>query len=357
VTQQTRSRRIALLPGDGIGQEITDQGVKALQAVGKRFGHRFETQEFPVGWKAIDAYGQALPDDIRQACATFDAVFLGAVGLPDRDETLPQEQRPERAVLLPLREGNYANLRPVWQPEFMAPAGTKAVDILIVRELNGGIYTGQPRGRREVEGVDEAFDTMRYSRPEIERIAVLAFESAMHRGKKVCSVDKANILASSALWREVVTDVGRRYPRIELRHQLVDSAAPQLVQHSEELDVLVTGNMFGDILSDLAGVLAGSLGMLPSACVGGKVGLFEPAHGSAPDIAGRDLANPVASILTMGMLLEHAFAMHTEAEALRNAVLSVLEKGRRTVDIMSEGMRQVGCSEMGDLIAEAIEAS
>jgi 3-isopropylmalate dehydrogenase len=355
MTETTRYR-IALLPGDGIGQEITDEAVKILRAVGRRFGHTFDTIEYPIGWKAIDAYGQALPDEIREACASHQAIFLGAVGLPGRDETLPQEQRPERAVLLPLREGNFANLRPVWQPECMARPGKEAVDILIVRELNGGIYTGQPRGRGETGGVVEAIDTMRYSQPEIERIVALAFEAAMHRGKKICSVDKANILASSALWREVVEEVASRYPEVELRHQLVDSAAPQLVQHPEAFDVLVTGNMFGDILSDLAGVLAGSLGMLPSACVGGEVGLFEPAHGSAPDIMGKDLANPIASILTMGMLLEHALEMHEEALAVRQAVLDVLQQGHRTPDIMAEGATQVGCSRMGDLIAQRIEA-
>jgi 3-isopropylmalate dehydrogenase len=352
----SRTHRIALLPGDGIGQEITDEAVKSLRAVGRRFGHTFETVEYPVGWKAIDAYGQALPPQIRDACRDCEAIFLGAVGLPGRDETLPQEQRPERAVLLPLREGNYANLRPVWQPECMAGPGGKVVDILIVRELNGGIYTGEPRGRRQVDGQDEAFDTMRYSRGEIERIVVLAFEAALHRGKRLCSVDKANILASSALWRETVEGVRDRYPEVELRHQLVDSAAPQLIQQSQAFDVLVTGNMFGDILSDLAGVLAGSLGMIPSACVGGQVGLFEPAHGSAPDIMGKDLANPIASILTMGMLLEHALDMHDEALAIRQAVLDVLESGYRTADIMSEGARQVGCRRMGDLIEQRIEA-
>jgi 3-isopropylmalate dehydrogenase len=350
-----QTRKIILLPGDGIGQEVTDEAVRVLQAVGRRFGHTFQTEQLPVGWAAIDAHGSALPDDIRQRCRQGDAVFLGAVGLPDRDETLPQDQRPERAALLPLREGNYANLRPVWLPPCMAKPGEHPVDILIFRELNGGIYMGAERGRRTEAGQEVAFDTMRYSTGEIERIARLAFEGARHRRKKVCSVDKANILASSALWREVVTRVAGDYPEVELRHQLVDSAAPLLVRAGEQFDVLLTGNLFGDILSDLCGALAGSLGMLPSACIGGKVGLFEPAHGSAPDIAGQDKANPIASILTMEMLLEFGLDMIEEARAVHDAVVTVIEAGHRTGDIMTDGAHLVGCRQMGELIAEQVE--
>ena len=348
--------RIAVLPGDGIGREVTDQAVAALEAVGRRFGHRFTLNEYPVGWEAIDAHGKALPDFVRDACRNeHDAVFLGAVGLPDRDRTLPQEERPERAALLTLRVGNWANLRPVWLPPCMTPPGGKAVDILIIRELGGGIYMGQPRGRREVDGVVEAFDTMRYSVPEIERIVRLAFEASRNRRRQVLSVDKANILAAMALWREVVERLAGDYPDVTLKHQYVDSAAPLMVQKPETIDVLVTGNMFGDILSDLGGALVGSLGMLPSASIGGKVGLYEPAHGSAPDIMGQDLANPIASILTMGMLLEHSFGLVDEARAVHEAVQRVLEQGVRTGDIMAPGCTKVGCREFGQRVVAEIE--
>ncbi len=347
-------KKIAVLPGDGIGEEVTVQAVKALAAVGDAFGHAFETTELPCGWQAIDQYGQALPQEILAQCRAHDAVFLGAVGLPDRDQTLPQEQRPERATLLPLREGNYANLRPLWLPPCLATEGRHATDILIVRELTGGIYMNAPRGVREVDGQPEAFDTMRYNVGEIRRVARVAFDAAMDRGKRVCSVDKANILATSQLWRETVETVADEYPDVELRHQLADSAAPRLVLQPEDFDVLLTGNLFGDILSDLGAVLVGSLGMLPSACIGGDVGLFEPAHGSAPDIHGKDLANPIAAILTMDMLLDYGLGMHAEGMAIRDAVQAVLREGFRTVDLMEDGCTQTGCERFGDLVAEKI---
>ncbi|HUW82454.1 MAG TPA: 3-isopropylmalate dehydrogenase [Phycisphaerae bacterium] len=349
--------KVAVLPGDGIGAEVTNQAVKALRAVGRRLGLAFETTEMPVGWSAIDECGQALPPFVREACRQHDAIFLGAVGLPDRDRTLPQEQRPERAALLALREGNFANLRPIWLPPCMAQPGHPAADMLIFRELNAGIYMGGDRGRRQTDGIVEAFDTMRYSVPEIERIAHLAFQAAMERRKQLCSIDKANILATSALWRETVETVSTQYPEVSVRHHLVDSAAPAMIQHPEQFDVLLTENLFGDILSDLGGVLAGSLGMLPTASIGGDVGLFEPAHGSAPDIMGRDIANPIAAILTMAMLLEYGLDLGPAAHAVRRGVLAVLEAGSRTVDIMADGCTQVGTTQFGDLVVEQIERS
>ncbi len=345
---------IAVLPGDGIGPEIASAALAVLRAVEDRFSHRFTVNEMPIGWAAIDKYDHPLPEEIHQHCRAADAIWLGAMGLPGRDETLPQDKRPERAALLPLREGNFANLRPIWLPPCMARPGHPTVDILIVRELNGGIYTGQPRGREEVDGETRAFDTMDYTVSEIRRIAEVAFDAAGERRKQVCSVDKANILSTSALWRETVIDFATDYPDIELRHQLVDSAAPAMVQRPQDFDVMLTGNMFGDILSDLGGALVGSLGMLPSASIGGKVGLFEPAHGSAPDIAGKDVVNPIASILTMGMLLEFALGLHAEADAIRAAVLHVLESGYRTADIMDEVHQQVGCARFADMTAEYI---
>ncbi|MFP4354117.1 MAG: 3-isopropylmalate dehydrogenase [Phycisphaerae bacterium] len=347
--------RIAILPGDGIGREVTDQAVKALEAAGRKFGHSFDLQEFPVGWAAIDEHGKALPDFVHQACRQRDAVFLGAVGLPDRDPTLPQAERPERAALLTLRVGNWANLRPVWLPPCMTPAGGKVVDILIIRELGGGIYTSEPRGREEKEGVPSAFDTLRYSVPEIRRIGKLAYEASRHRRKMVCSVDKANVLSSMALWRETMEELSKEFPDVQTRHQYVDSAAPLMVQKPDSLDVLVTGNMFGDILSDLGGALVGSLGMLPSACIGGPMGLYEPAHGSAPDIMGQDKANPIASILSIGMMLQHTFSLHEEARAIHDAVEAVLIDGFRTIDIASDNCKTIGCSEFGDRVVAKLE--
>ncbi len=351
------NRTIAVLPGDGIGPEVLRQGLKVLRAVERRFGHTFATEAYPVGWVALDAHGTALPDEVRAACRRAGAVYLGAVGLPDRDATLPQDARPERAALLALREGCYANLRPIWLPPALATEGRHAADLLIVRELTGGLYFGRPRGRRtRDDGTVEAFDTLRYSEPEIERIARTAFEAARHRRRDVCSVDKANILASSALWREVVDRVAAEYPDVAYRHHLVDSVAPALVQRPEAFDVVLTGNLFGDILSDLGAVLAGSLGMLPSAAVGGPVGLFEPPHGSAPDIAGRDVANPLGAILTLGMLLAHAFCLYDEAAAVKAAVTAVLDAGVRTADIAAPGTTPLGCEAMGDRVAAAVEA-
>ena len=349
--------RVAVLAGDGIGLEVTRQAVKALQSVSKRHGMSIDLEQLPVGWCAIDEYGQALPPVTQETCRNVDAIYLGAVGLPDRDQTLPQEQRPERAALLALRAGNFANLRPIWCPQCMAEDGLRPVDILIVRELTGGLYTGTPRGRREANGVVEAYDTMRYSTAEIKRVADLAFEAARSRRKQVCSIDKANILSTSALWRETVEQLARTYPDVVLRHQLVDSAAPLLIGRPQEFDVVLTGNLFGDILSDLCGTLAGSLGMLPSACVGAEIGLFEPAHGSAPDIAGTDKANPIGAVLTMAMLLEFGLGRSTEAADVHSAVERVLQKGYRTADIMAAGRKLVGTEQLGDLIVGEIEGA
>jgi 3-isopropylmalate dehydrogenase len=346
--------KIAVLPGDGIGPEITREAVKVLRAVEARFGHRFALTELPVGWAAIDQYGVALPDEVRDVCFQQDAIYLGAVGLPERDATLPQAQRPERAALLVLRADNYANLRPIWRPACMATAQWPEVDMLIIRELSSGLYMGGARGRREVNGVVEAFDTMHYSVPEIERVAHVAFRAARERRHGVCSIDKANILETSALWREVVTRLAAEYPDVTLRHQLVDSAAPVLIAKPKAFDVVLTENMFGDILSDLCGLLAGSLGMLPSASIGGKVGFYEPAHGSAPDIMGRDLANPVASILTVAMMLAFSFDLHAESRVIYDAVQAVLDAGYRTGDIMAEGCTQIGTTEFGDRVVAAM---
>jgi 3-isopropylmalate dehydrogenase len=348
---------IAIVAGDGIGPEVTAEAVKALHAVERRLGLEFHLAEMPVGWAAIDQYGEALPAWVREACAQSDAVFLGAVGLPERDAALPQDQRPERAVLLPLRAGNFANLRPVWRPPCMSDSVHPPVDMLIVRELTGGLYTGTPRGRREVDGHLEAFDTMRYSVPEIERVARVAFEAARQRRRQVCSVDKANMLASSALWRETVERLAAEYPDVELRHQLVDSAALLLVRAPQQFDVLLTENMFGDILSDLAGILAGSLGMLPSAAIGGAVPFFEPAHGTAPELRGRNVANPIATILAMAMMLDYALHLSEAADLIRRAVIRVLVDGFRTIDIMADGCARVGTSEFGDRVVAEIEAA
>jgi 3-isopropylmalate dehydrogenase len=350
--------KIAILPGDGIGKEITAQAVKALHAVGEKFGHTFETTEMLVGWAAIDQYGEALPEEIYQTCLQQDAIYLGAVGLPERDNTLPMEKRPERAALLKLRGGNYANLRPIWRPECMATPARPAVDLLIVRELSSDIYMGGARGRREVDGVLEAYDTMRYSVPEIERIAHVAFQAARLRSKRVCSIDKANILMTSALWRETVERIAADYPDVTLRHQLVDSSAPALIERPQDFDVVLTPNLFGDILSDLCAVLAGSLGMLPSASIGGQPGFYEPAHGSAPDIAGKDMANPIAAILSMAMLLEFAFQLHAEGAAVRQAVLNILQGGYRTGDIMAAGCTKIGTTQFGDMVvAQIVQAA
>ena len=360
------SGTIAVLPGDGIGVEVAAEGRKALERVGQLFGHQFQFRDALVGWAAIDATGTALPEETVRICKESDAIFFGAVGDPARDATLPPKERPELVALLGLRKGLYANLRPaVLHPALvdvcpLRPEIVKnGIDVLIVRELTGGLYYGQPKGRDESNGVMRAVDTMVYTAPEVERIARVGFEAARKRKKKLCSVDKANILACGQLWREVVTQVAKDYPDVELSHLYVDNCAMQLMRNPGSFDVIVTENTFGDILSDEASMLAGSMGLLPSACLGdGDVTPFyEPIHGSAPDIAGKGIANPIAAILTGAMLLRHSFGLHAEADAMDRAVSETIAAGYRTADIVAPGGTPISTSEMGSQIIGRITAA
>ncbi len=353
--------RLAVIPGDGIGPEVVDQAIKVLNKIGQKFGHSFEYNKLLAGGCAIDATGVPLPDETVEACKKSDAVILGAVGGLKWD-TLPGHLRPEQALLgLRGQLGLFANLRPAviyeelkdacpLKPEIIGDS----IDIMVVRELTGGIYFGE-RGRREGAMGQEAYDTEAYSTGEVERIAKIAFDIAMKRGSKVTSVDKANILESSRLWREVVTRVSKDYPDIALEHLYVDNAAMQLVRKPGQFDVIVTSNMFGDILSDEASMITGSIGMLPSASLGeNSFGLYEPIHGSAPDIAGQDKANPIATILSIAMMLKYTLNLGEEAQNIEDAVKKVLQEGFRTGDIMSKGKTLVGTNYMGDLIVERI---
>ncbi len=354
-------RTIAVIPGDGIGPEVMEQAVIVLKKVGTVFGLRFEFDERPAGGRAIDETGEPLPKETLQACRKADAVLLGAVGGPQWDD-LPGDRRPEQALLGLRKElGLFANLRPAVLHPALKDASplrkdivSKGIDICIVRELTGGIYFGE-RGLRRSAAGREAFDIEVYSDMEIRRIAVVAFEIARTRRKKVTSVDKANILESSRLWRSVVTEAAAGYPDVSCDHMYVDNAAMQIVRDPAQFDVIVTSNMFGDILSDEASMVTGSIGLLPSASLGqdGR-GLYEPIHGSAPDIAGREAANPIATILSAAMMLRHSFRLEEEARAVEAAVASVLGRGFRTADIMSPGMKRVGTREMGSLIAREI---
>jgi 3-isopropylmalate dehydrogenase len=354
---------ICVLPGDGIGPEITEQAVAVLDKIAGKFGHDLTTSEALIGGSAIDACGEPLPPETIKACKTSGAVLLGAVGGPKWDELDPAI-RPEKG-LLGIRKwmGLYANLRPAVL--FTELAGAcylrpdiveKGIDVLVIRELTGGVYFGEPRGVHEEGGEKVGLNTMVYRASEVERIARVGFEAARRRGKRLCSVDKANVLDVSRLWREVVVETARDYPDVELSHMYVDNAAMQLVRDPSQFDVIVTGNLFGDILSDEAAVITGSIGMLPSASLGdpGAPGLYEPIHGSAPDIAGRDVANPLATILSAAMLLRHTFDLEEEAKVIETAVSNVLKAGYRTGDIMQDGMTRVGCSEMGDKVLENI---
>jgi 3-isopropylmalate dehydrogenase len=351
--------KIALLPGDGIGPEIIAEAAKVLRAVGDKYGHELEFKEGLIGGAALDEGGEGLPQDTLDLCRQSDAVLMGAVGGPKWD-SLPGNKRPE-AALLGIRKalGLFANLRPA--KVFPALAGASSlkrevvdgIDLVVVRELTGGIYFGQPKGR---EG-DRAVDTMAYSVPEIERIARVAFELAMKRKGRVTSVDKANVLETSRLWREVVIRVSEDYPEVHLEHMYVDNCAMQLLRDPGQFDVILTGNMFGDILSDEAAMLTGSLGMLPSASLGeGTLGLYEPVHGSAPDIAGKGVANPLATIMSAAMLLRYSLGLTEEAARIEWAVGTVLDQGYRTPDIAEEGCVPVGTREMGDLIVRAIQS-
>jgi len=353
---------IVLLPGDGIGPEVVAATTSVLDKVAATFGHEFSYSEQLIGGIAIDETGHPLPDETLAACRQADAILLGAVGGPKWDD--PQASvRPEQG-LLGVRKalGLYANLRPVKvQPLFaefspLRQERLDGVDMLIVRELTGGIYFGSPRKRETVDGVERALDTMVYDENEVRRIVRLACDIARGRRKKVTSVDKANVLESSRLWRKVATEVAAEYPDIEMDHQLVDSAAMRLITGAAEFDVVVTGNMFGDILSDEASVLTGSLGMLPSASMNeDKLGLYEPIHGSAPDIAGQGIANPLATILSAAMLLNHSLNLPAEARAVEAAVDAVLEAGLRTADL-GEGTR-VTTEQMGAAVCERVRKS
>jgi 3-isopropylmalate dehydrogenase len=349
---------IAVLAGDGVGQETVPEAVAVLKAVGRTFGHTFEFIEAPVGGQAIDKTGAPLPPETLALARRSDAVMLGAVGGP-KWEGLDYNLRPERA-LLGLREqlGLYANLRPARLYSMLADASTlkrevvEGIDILVVRELTGGIYFGKPKGIEKIPGGERGINTEVYTTEEIRRIAIVAFEAARKRRRKVMSVDKANVLESSELWRRVVIDAHKQYPDVELSHMYVDNCAMQLIRNPKQFDVLVTTNMFGDILSDEAAMLTGSIGMLPSASVGAKTGMYEPIHGSAPDIAGKNIANPIATIASAAMMLSYAFKLDKEAEAVERAIVATLEQGYRTKEIHTPGMTLVGTREMGAAIVK-----
>ncbi len=356
--------KIAVLPGDGIGPEIVHEAVKVLNVLELPF----ELEEAKVGGAAFDAHGHPLPEHTLKLAMDSDAVLFGSVGDWKYDK-LDRPLRPEQAILgLRKNMGLFANFRPaICYPQLthassLKPELVAGLDILIIRELTGDIYFGQPRGRREspdgeFRGAPEAFDTMRYSRPEIERIAHVAFQAARKRGKRVTSVDKANVLETFQFWKDVVTEVHAQYPDIELDHMYVDNAAMQLVKAPKKFDVLFTGNMFGDILSDAAAMLTGSIGMLPSASLNAKgQGLYEPSHGSAPDIAGKGVANPLATILSAAMMLRFSLNQEDAASRIERAVQSVLEQGLRTPDIYSEGTKKVGTVEMGEAVVAALKA-
>ncbi|MFW6105589.1 MAG: 3-isopropylmalate dehydrogenase [Chloroflexota bacterium] len=354
---------IAVLRGDGVGPEVVTEALKILQTVGEKFGHGFRFHDDLIGGIAIDTLGTALSDETIKMCKQCDAVLLGAVGGSKWDD--PQAKIHPEDGLLALRKGLelFANLRPVKvfpmlvDSTNLKPEVVKGVDLMVVRELTGGLYFGQPKKQWRTPEGRQAVDTLAYSEAEIERILRVGFELARSRRKKLASVDKANVLQSSRLWRQIATEISADYPDVELQHMLVDACAMRFIQRPADLDVLVTENMFGDILTDEASMLAGSMGMLPSASLAGipkgrTFGMYEPIHGSAPSRAGQNLANPIAAILSVAMMLRYSFALETEAQAVENGVLAVLEQNYRTYDIMSEGKIQVGTKEMGDLIAQ-----
>jgi len=354
--------KIAILPGDGIGTEIVAQAVRVLGALDLRF----ETETALVGGAAYDAHGHPLPESTLALAKAADAILFGAVG-DWKYDTLARPLRPEQAILGLRKElGLFANFRParcyeqLTHASSLKPELVAGLDILIIRELTGDIYFGQPRGRRvatdgHFPGAEEAFDTMRYSRPEIERIAHVAFQAARKRSRRVTSVDKANVLETFQFWKDVVTEVHAQYPDVELQHMYVDNAAMQLVKAPKSFDVLFTGNMFGDILSDEAAMLTGSIGMLPSASLDkDSKGLYEPSHGSAPDIAGKDLANPLATILSTAMMLRFSLDQVVAADRIEHAVQAVLSAGLRTADIWSPGTQRIGTRQMGDAVVAAL---
>ena len=347
---------ITTLPGDGIGPEVVVEAMKVLGAIASRFDHGLETKAYPFGSSGLDAAGSGFPDETREACLAVQAIFLGAVGDPRHDH-LPLNERPERA-LLHLRRliESFANLRPV-VAQYVSPSSPfkaetlDGVDLLIVRELTGGLYFGEPRGF-EGEGQDRrAFNTMTYTAPEIDRIARVAFEAAMKRRQHVTSVDKSNVLEVSKLWREVVDEVAEDYPDVTLEHMLVDRAAMEIIAHPTSIDVMLTGNLFGDILSDEASMLAGSMGLLPSASLGGDVGLYEPVHGSAPDIAGKGVANPIGAIASMAMMLRYSFDLEDEAKLVEQGIESAFANGLLTADLSDDAK---STEEVGDHIARFV---
>ncbi len=358
--------KIAILPGDGIGTEIVAEAVKVLQVIDKEFSLKMEMETALVGGAAYEAHGHPLPPATLKLAMDSDAVLFGAVG-DWKYDTLDRPLRPEQAILgLRKNMGLFANFRPaicykeLVDASSLKPELVAGLDILIIRELTGDIYFGQPRGRRiaidgHFPGAEEAFDTMRYSRPEIERIAHVAFQAAMKRDKRVTSVDKANVLETFQLWKDVVTEIGKQYPDVALDHMYVDNAAMQLVKAPKKFDVVVTGNMFGDILSDAAAMLTGSIGMLPSASLNDKKqGLYEPSHGSAPDIAGKGIANPLATILSAAMMLRFSLNQAAAADRIETAVKAVLAQGLRTPDIYSAGTTKVSTVEMGNAVLKAL---
>jgi len=354
--------KIAILPGDGIGTEIVDQALKVLNALDQKF----DMESAPVGGAGYEAHGHPLPEGTLKLAKEADAILFGAVG-DWKYDTLDRPLRPEQAILgLRKHLTLFANFRPaILYPELVGASSLKpeivsGLDILIVRELNGDIYFGQPRGVHEApdgpfKGAREGFDTMRYSEPEIRRIAHVAFQAAQKRSKRLTSVDKANVLETFQFWKDIMTDVHKEYPDVELDHMYVDNAAMQLVRAPKKFDVIVTGNMFGDILSDAAAMLTGSIGMLPSASLdANNKGLYEPSHGSAPDIAGKGIANPLATILSAAMMLRFSLNLPAEADRIERAVKKVLAQGLRTPDIYEAGMTKVGTAEMGDAVVKAL---
>ena len=359
--------KIILLPGDGIGREVVGAGQTVLKAIGEIFEHEFEMAAYPIGGGAIDSHQNPLPDETLNACKNSDAVLLGAVGGPKWDEP-SASIRPEQG-LLRLRKGLdlFANLRPIRpDPNLISasplrPEYLDGVDFVVVRELTGGIYFGKPKGRQDKDGQIQAVDTMAYFEEEVKRIAHLAFSLARQRGKKITSVDKANILACSRLWRETVTKVANEYPDVTLEHLLVDAAAMHLLTRPASFDVILTANMFGDILTDEASVLTGSLGNLPSASLGNEInsigkprGLYEPIHGSAPDIAGKGIANPIGTIFSIALLLRYSLGLEAEAKVVEDAVEATIAAGHRTKDLARSGEKSVSTEELRDLILETV---
>jgi 3-isopropylmalate dehydrogenase len=357
---------VAVLPGDGIGPEVIAQALKVLQTVSEKFGYSFHLHDGLIGGVSIDTLGTALSNETLKMCQQCDAVLLGAVGGSKWDD--PKARIHPEDGLLALRKGLrlFANLRPVKVFPMMVdsanlkPEVVRGVDLVVVRELTGGLYFGQPKKQWRTSKGRQAVDTLAYSEAEIERILRVGFELARSRRKKLTSVDKANVLQSSRLWRQIAIEISADYPDVELQHMLVDACAMRFIQRPTEFDVLVTENMFGDILTDEASMLAGSMGMLPSASLAGipkgrTFGMYEPIHGSAPSRAGQNLANPIATILSVAMMLRYSFALETEAQAIENAVLATLEQGYRTYDIMSEGKTKVGTKEIGDSIAQKVK--